>query len=306
MNTLAIHSGALGDVVLFGHLLRAVGGEATLLAGGEKARLLAGLGVASRALDFDALPMHEAFAEIPEDRCRLSTLVGEHGRLVSCFGTDDLAAQSRLARISGATQSAFLRIRPTANADAHLVQLWCETLSLNFKPQPLAWQVPPAWLSGGDALRPRDSARQPYAVIHPGSGGRAKCWPLDRFIELARQIRSRLSLQPCFVIGPVELDQWGPAPARELANEFHLLQAPPLAMLAGLLAGASLYVGNDSGVAHLAAAVGTPTLAIFGPNSSPRHFAPLGRRVACVHQPSLDNVTVAQVLHASEQIRNGE
>ena len=65
---LAIHSGALGDVVLFGQLLGRLGGRVTLLAGGEKSRLLAGMGVVNRALDFAALPMHEAFSDAPPQR----------------------------------------------------------------------------------------------------------------------------------------------------------------------------------------------------------------------------------------------
>jgi ADP-heptose:LPS heptosyltransferase len=118
--------------------------------------------------------------------------------------------------------------------------------------------------------------RDKYAVIHPGAGSLTKCWPLERFKELATGLRGRM--QVIFVVGPAEMDWWGQAELESIGKQFPLLSAPRLDVLAGILAGASLYVGNDSGVSHLAAAVGAPTTAIFGPSSS-THFAPLGPRV---------------------------
>ena len=94
--TLAIYPGALGDVILFGHLLAALGRRVTLVAGGEKGDLLAGAGVVGAALDFDSLPMHEVFADTALEECRLPKLIGRHDRLVSCFaGGDERLALGR-------------------------------------------------------------------------------------------------------------------------------------------------------------------------------------------------------------------
>ena len=65
--------------------------------------------------------------------------------------------------------------------------------------------------------------------------------------------------------------------------------------LAKWLASARLYIGNDSGITHLAAAVGTPVVAIFGP-TDPAVWAPRGERVAVVSGGSLDAIEVDEVL----------
>ncbi|GAB4255243.1 MAG: hypothetical protein Kow00109_30340 [Acidobacteriota bacterium] len=110
-------------------------------------------------------------------------------------------------------------------------------------------------------------------VIHPGSGGREKVWPFDRFRTVAAGLQAA-GLLPLWVRGPAELD-----------GEFHarepVVTSPELEDLAGLLATSRLYVGNDSGVTHLAAACGCPTVAIFGP-SDPVVWRPRGAPVRIV------------------------
>lgn len=100
-----------------------------------------------------------------------------------------------------------------------------------------------------------------FAVIHPFSGSARKNWPLDRF----REVASRLSMPVRWCAGPEE--------TLEDAVRFENLYD-----LACWLAGARLYIGNDSGITHLAAAVGIPTLAIFVA-SDPEIWAPRGKRV---------------------------
>lgn len=123
-------------------------------------------------------------------------------------------------------------------------------------------------------------ARGDFAVIHPFSGSARKNWPLNRFRELA----ARLAL-------PV---QWcaGPEEAMEDAVRFENLYG-----LACWIASARVYIGNDSGITHLAAAVGTPVVAIFGP-TDPAVWAPRGERVLVVSGGSLDAVSVDAVLEA--------
>lgn len=110
--------------------------------------------------------------------------------------------------------------------------------------------------------------RPPLVVVHPGSGGRRKCWPLSCFLELARRLGQR-GFQVLIPLGPAEEDLVGRVPG-ELA-----VQPPGLAELASLLEGAALFVGNDAGPGHLAAALDTPTLTLFGPTDPctwrPRH-----------------------------------
>ena len=103
--------------------------------------------------------------------------------------------------------------------------------------------------------------REDYAVIHPFSGSARKNWPLEKFRALAGEAGARDAGKWCAgeedppLAGAVRIDD--------------------LYELACWLAKARLYIGNDSGITHLAAAVGTPVLALFGP-TDPDVWAPRG------------------------------
>lgn len=120
-------------------------------------------------------------------------------------------------------------------------------------------------------------------VLHPGSGGVHKCWPLKEFQSLVSML-SRLEYQPVFLLGPVEQDTWVAQTLEELNSQTPLLHNLSLEQVTQVLSCCSGYVGNDSGITHLAGAVGAPAVAIFGP-SNPRHWQPLGQKVKLAHKP---------------------
>jgi heptosyltransferase III len=109
-----------------------------------------------------------------------------------------------------------------------------------------------------------EASREEFAVIHPFSGSARKNWPLENFRELARQLESEMPVRWC--TGPED-------PPLEGA-----VRIDDIYELACWLARAQMYVGNDSGITHLAAAVGTPVLALFGP-TDPEVWAPRGANV---------------------------
>lgn len=118
------------------------------------------------------------------------------------------------------------------------------------------------------ALACASGSESGHVVIHPGSGGRAKCWPLPGFVEVGRRIRERMRCGICFIVGPTEVEQWPAAVFAALADEFPVLCSPKPDELVALLAGARAFVGNDAGPAHLAALLGTPTAVVFGPTAA--------------------------------------
>jgi len=125
--------------------------------------------------------------------------------------------------------------------------------------------------------------RSKVIILHPGSGSRKKVWPLERFLTLAQTLRDHLGSKILIVLGPAE----GP----EVQKAFEKLEptAPFLAkgltllQLASIIEGGWFFVGNDSGVSHLAAAVGLPTIVIFGP-TDPRVWSPRGEKTFVVHR----------------------
>ena len=129
------------------------------------------------------------------------------------------------------------------------------------------------------------SGGSPWA-IHPGSGGRSKNWPLENFLNLADQLKAQQKRQPFFILGPVE-EEVSPQLAETIeARGFPLVRHLPLNELAGVLDLSAGYVGNDSGVTHLAAALNLPTVALFGP-TDPELWGPVGKRVVIL--PSGDS-----------------
>ncbi len=125
----------------------------------------------------------------------------------------------------------------------------------------------------------RDNAFDPAKImIHPGSGSPKKNWPLNYFIETERMLHSAGLIPEC-IIGPAEKSLSENLSATDTPRIVHLMH--DINELVHLLKTAGGYIGNDSGVSHLAAFLGLPTVAIFGP-SDPQRWTPIGRAVRVV------------------------
>ena len=114
-------------------------------------------------------------------------------------------------------------------------------------------------------------------MLHPGSGSASKNWAPERFAGLGQRLGEQLGAAPLVVGGPADgaaLEAFD----RVAGYSFPRLIERPLIELAALLAGCDLYVGNDSGISHLAGLCGAPSLVLFGP-TDPRLWRPLGPRV---------------------------
>ena len=132
-----------------------------------------------------------------------------------------------------------------------------------------------------DALRrlATDAGNKRVIIVHPGSGSPAKNWPVEKFAMLAKKIRKTAKYQPVIIGG--EADVKAIVIMRGLFPEAHFLVNAPLMDVASILSVACGYVGNDSGITHLAAAMGIPVLALFGP-TDPAIWAPRGKNVAII------------------------
>ncbi len=165
-----------------------------------------------------------------------------------------------------------------------------------------------------DWLRARTNPGTPLVALAPGSGHPKKNWPLEAYNALARGLEKRYGAQVWWVLGPAETGKEAAVPQACLDQGGRFLKNLPLSQLAAILAEFQLYVGNDSGVTHLAALVGGPTVAaIFGP-SDPAVWAPpgdrtlvitsdlscspctLGREIACPKPVCLSSLTPEKVL----------
>jgi len=139
-------------------------------------------------------------------------------------------------------------------------------------------------------------------IIHPGAGSKRKRWPFKGFLEVAGALNKRDSIQVIFLVGPAEADLLMSIKKRASKGKLPLGQSvglgnnlpqgnctghrrdylychtQDLSEVLALMKASSFFIGNDSGLTHLAAYLGVATVAIFGPSSSKR-WAPMGDSV---------------------------
>lgn len=180
----------------------------------------------------------------------------------------------------GGGQGEYVSIDPTAPTTAAWRHLADPLQAFDVKPGM-------SHLLRGEKLTPAEpqpaSRHGPQIVIHPGSGGIRKCWPLEEWMEELRIWRQRQPMTLVWLAGEAEggllrrlPEDWKQAPHNVWENR-------SLADVFGLLRSADLYLGHDSGISHLAAWSGVPCGLLFGP-TDPKIWAPPGSHVRTWHQ----------------------
>jgi ADP-heptose:LPS heptosyltransferase len=142
----------------------------------------------------------------------------------------------------------------------------------------------------------------PLVVLNPGSGGTGKRWAIEAYRRLGDELNLRLGAR--ILVG------WGPGEEPLARAIEHGLRVPPVIPpatsipdMVALLRRAALVVGSDTGPIHVAAALGVPTLGLYGPTSARRN-GPYGARTAVVQSPTgrMEDITVDAVLAATERL----
>lgn len=268
-----VHAGALGDFVLATRVIEALllhgAAGVTILGRPHVAELAIVGGQADRVLDFEAGGFHTLF----DPDLDLSGRVAED--LAGHVLTINMAAPGHevfARRLSDATQGRVVDIdpRPREGLIEHISDQWLDDLA----------RLGMGGSIGPPTIRVASSISRGRVIVHPGSGGARKCWPIDQFVALLLELRRR-GKDAAFLIGGVERESWSAGDLNRLASVAPLIEGKPVAEVAILLASAEHVVANDSGIAHLAAAVGTPLTVIFGP-TDPRVWRPLGTNVSVV------------------------
>jgi ADP-heptose:LPS heptosyltransferase len=122
-------------------------------------------------------------------------------------------------------------------------------------------------------------------VIHPGAAWRPRAWRPERFGAVADWILGHYDARVLLVGSEDERDVEDAVRRSIKGDRVHaLVGALTLEELTALLARAALFIGNDSGPAHLAAACGVPSIVLFGPQD-PRRFGPWSERTLVLHHP---------------------
>ncbi len=317
MKDLILHPGALGDIILSLPalaLLKKHWPRSQLTLGGNLDFIkVAARGLADRMVSLSTVPLHRLYTNstLPDEDVRFWN---SFDRVVSWTGAGNPQFERRLMEVHPAARVVPWKPGPGVSDGRHVSRIFADSL------------VP--WIPGGEALAAphlsvdqRDFERGQewlsehkhagsLIALHPGAGSAAKRWAVDRFETLAHAILEDDRASVVLIEGPSEAGI-----AAGIARTLPLPRAVqaiglPLPTLAAVLSRCVAFVGNDSGVSHLASALGVPSVVIFGP-TDPGHWAPLGdhvrvvcRKSACaacqgpggLEHTCLDSISVEEVI----------
>jgi len=266
---LVVHPGALGDVVLvFGLIaeLRRHFAPIALMARSEVARLAVEEGLADEALALESAWTASLFSGRPEARAH--SLLAPYSHALAFARSPELADGLRAIARAGVCA---LSPRPEPGLRLHAADhAWSAVKACGLLPADAVPRRPPRRASA-----PRHGAA---VLIHPGAGSPRKRWPIERFRAVATAVESEGGRVE-YVLGPADGD------LRPRLADVAIVHIPEDTLaLRRLLASARAYVGNDSGVSHLAAWLGVPSVVVFGP-SDPVRWRPRGENVEVVRPP---------------------
>jgi ADP-heptose:LPS heptosyltransferase len=295
-----IFPGALGDFICFLPALRILSrsGQVELYAHSEFADLVPA-GVTVRSLE--SAEMTQLFLATALEDSAAHDQFGAYAAVYSWLGSQQPAFVQRLqaATLGRCKLFPFRPAVTEAQRSEPVIELrdealrWCE----NF------------WTEHALAGRA-------VLTIAPGSGAREKNWPEEFFIAVAKEWRERTGGSAMLLVGPVEAARGG---IDRLRQDCLAVSDLTLSQVAAVISRSAVYLGNDSGITHLAAAVGVPTVALFGP-SDPHQWAPRGRRVtvisrqvhcspcsnstmkSCPHRACLSELSAEEVIDVMRQL----
>jgi hypothetical protein len=270
--TLVFHQAALGDFCLILPLLRGLEGPTTFVGPWSRGRLATALIPGLRSFDIEMFEFSRLHSV--EGPTTLSPAVDElfeqTKRIISFISNDGEPWVENVRRLSPKADVICLPTRPQAGSQLHIADMHHERLRQRGVELREATLEP-----AGDPDGP--------VVVHPGSGGIDKCWPRERFARLIETLLD--NGRPVRVVyGEAEAERWPAAELERWREVFGAIGCGSLTALVEHLLGAAAFVGNDAGPTHLAAQLGLPTTALFGP-TDPRVWAPRGPAVTVLAPP---------------------
>lgn len=310
--TIVLFPGSLGDGLCFVPALRKIAER-------DRAITLICRGLAREFFDsFTCLPPHVSLQTVSLDEARFADLFSQSAvtrdealagffssarRILSWCGSAVPQFRQRLERyLPGRVRIwPFFTGQTDDHASAYYVRCLGETLT-DAKRRAVQVELRDYWRDcGATYWRQRGWASKQILVIHPGSGGRKKRWADAGFRQVAAWWAVHEERQVLILIGPAESDE--AAAWREVGSVESSLALGPLG---GLLQRAAAYVGNDSGVSHLAGALDARGVVVFGP-TRPEQWRPLGAGLQVLRNRNsrpptgdgiaLDEVTPEQVVN---------
>ena len=301
---LVIRGGAIGDFILTLPVLAALRQQfpqarIEVLGYSHIAQLARFGGLADDVRSIDARPMAGFFARNGVLDETLQEYFSSFAIIISYLFDPDKIFQTNVARCSGAQFIAGPH-RPDERAGLHATSVFLGPLQrlaiFDADPVPrLKLRVASGSSTAPDSdIQRRDAC--PTLAIHPGSGSDRKNWPEAKWAELLSALSRVSALKILLVGGEAEGDRLTRLAQVLPPPRLHVLRNLPLPQLAENLSNCAAFLGHDSGITHLAAAVGLPLYVLWG-DSAEAIWRPQAERLTILRHPSgLKELPVKQVL----------
>jgi len=304
-----LQPGALGDCLLTLPLVRLLKealdlGGVDLVGHAEYIGILPERTCVDSIRSIDTAELHRLFTAPAgfdlADRDPLIHLFADYSWIITFLGEPGSDFEQNLIFTANCSRSAeviTLPLKPPEGSGQHIAAFYLRQFAdqSGLSLDPAGIPEKEVWVRVREADRDRgvelleqagvDLSRR-LVVLHPGSGGVQKCWHLDNFLRVAQALRDR-EFEVLFLLGPAEVERLRPSEKVQLHAAAKCAAHLALTQVIGLLSGADAFIGNDSGVTHLAAGMGLRTVALFGP-TDPAVYRPLGRAVTVLQDPTPD------------------
>lgn len=273
---LVIRGGAIGDFILTLPVLAALRErfpqtQLTLLGYPHIAQLAVAGGLADEVRPIEARELAAFFNPHAEPPAALAAFFAECAVILSYLYDPDGFFERNVRRCTRATFIAGPH-RPPDTGPRHATEVLLQPLErlAIFDADPVPRLRVPA-----EAAPPAGRAR---LVVHPGSGSERKNWPEERWAELLARLATRPDLELLLVGGEAEAERLSRLARLWPVGRLYLARCLPLAELAGRLAGGGVFAGHDSGITHLAAALGLSGVVLWG-ETNPAVWRPRSDRL---------------------------
>jgi len=274
---LIVRPSALGDTVLLAPALYAMGKKAEVTLVGRKPGIDFLKPLVTRCIDFETGGWHTLFLDKPN--CKQLHLP-ELDVIISFLSNPSNTTERNLGYLMKEIPIfAFPPFPPqgeTTHVASHLASC-LKNSGLPVDPHAALEQArKKGLLRGEEPIRP-----QSMVVFHPGSGSKKKNLSPDFWIELITMRQLAQFEKRVLLLGPAEQEHYHVFTNKLKGTDIEIVASPPTETLLSVLKAASLYIGHDSGITHVAALLGVSTIAIFT-NTNPAQWAPLGPDVAVI------------------------
>lgn len=306
---LVLQPGAIGDCILTlplaGFMKESLSlGGLDILGHSEYTGILPGRSCVDGIRSIDSVDLHRLFVDSKTfelaDGDPLITAFSDYSWIVTFLGEPGSDFEQNLiftAYCSHSVEVVTLPLKPEESFSGHISEFYIERFIAESGltdelPQTPAveYLIEPtkADIDGGKEHLSEAGVElfERLVIIQPGSGGPEKCWHIDNFLAVGKALVAE-GMEVVFLLGPAELERFDGSTIDDLNTAGMCLSELPLADVLGVLSYADCFVGNDSGITHLAAALGIRTIAVFGP-TDPQVYKPIGPLVTVLSDSSSD------------------